>query len=302
MPVVIFHLKVAAKANWGRMDEAVAAIEANAAGAACRRTMYPYTAGGTGLAATLPLWVQEGGRDKMLERLKDPAMRARARQGDRNQDRWMGEPADGRDLRGHPDRVGAARVDQSILGKRITRLPTERKPDPWDVISLLIDSGGRIGALYHMMSEAGREDRSAVAARHDRHRFVGAATEGVLRAGLAAPALVRHVPARARQVRARREAAVACRTAVHRMTGVPPSRSAFATAADSRRYMADLVVFDPATVTDNATYERPHQYPTGIEHVIVNGVPVLDPKGLTGARPGRPLYGPGATAMTSAPR
>ncbi len=80
LPVVIFHLKVGAKANWGRMNEAVAKIEkANAAGSRVTATMYPYTAGGTGLAATLPLWVQEGGREKMLERLKDPAIRARAR-------------------------------------------------------------------------------------------------------------------------------------------------------------------------------------------------------------------------------
>ena len=77
LPVVIFHLKVGAKANWGRMNEAVAKIEqANAAGWRVTATMYPYTAGGTGLAATLPLWVQEGGREKMIERLKDPAIRA----------------------------------------------------------------------------------------------------------------------------------------------------------------------------------------------------------------------------------
>ena len=77
---MIYHLKVGAKANWGRMNEAVAAIDkANAAGQRVSATMYPYTAGGTGLAATLPLWVQEGGREKMLERLKDPATRARRR-------------------------------------------------------------------------------------------------------------------------------------------------------------------------------------------------------------------------------
>ena len=80
LPVVIYHLKVAAKANWGRMSEAVAKIdEARTQGVNVSATMYPYTAGGTGLAATLPLWVQEGGREKMLERLKDPASRARAR-------------------------------------------------------------------------------------------------------------------------------------------------------------------------------------------------------------------------------
>ena len=111
LPVVIYHLKVGAKANWGRMNEAVAAIDkANAAGVRVSATMYPYAAGGTGLAATLPLWVQEGGRDRMLERLKDPATRAQGATGDRDQARWLGKPVDGRHLRRHPGRVRAARV------------------------------------------------------------------------------------------------------------------------------------------------------------------------------------------------
>src|SRR6185436_6625316 len=156
LPVVIYHLKVGAKANWGRMNEAVAAIEkANAAGLRVSATMYPYTAGGTGLAATLPLWVQEGGREKMLERLKDPATRARARQEiETKLDGWenllMAATFDGIQVASAPKDF-----DQSVIGKRISQIATERKADPWEVyFQLLIDSGGRIGALYHMMSEA----------------------------------------------------------------------------------------------------------------------------------------------------
>ena len=94
--------------------------------------MYPYAAGGTGLAATLPLWVQEGGREKMLERLKDPAI-ARARpHGDRNQDRRLGKPADGGDLRRHPGGGVPRDFDQSIVGKRISEIAEERKADPWE--------------------------------------------------------------------------------------------------------------------------------------------------------------------------
>ena len=122
LPVVIFHLKVGAKANWGRMNEAVAKIEkANAAGSRVTATMYPYTAGGTGLAATLPLWVQEGGREKMIERLKDPAIRARARtEIETKMDGWenllMAATFEGIQVAGVP-----RDFDQSIVGKRIPR-------------------------------------------------------------------------------------------------------------------------------------------------------------------------------------
>ena len=204
LPVVIYHLKVGAKANWGRMNEAVAAIEkANASGVRVSATMYPYTAGGTGLAATLPLWVQEGGREKMLERLKDPATRAKARQEiETKLDGWenllMAATFDGIQVASVP-----RDFDQSIIGKRISQIAAERKADPWEVyFQLLIESGGRIGALYHMMSEADVR-RGSAPVRDDRHGLVGAAQRGGARARLAAPALVRHVPARARQVRAR---------------------------------------------------------------------------------------------------
>ena len=227
LPVVIFHLKVGAKANWGRMNEAVAAIEkANAAGVRVSATMYPYTAGGTGLAATLPLWVQEGGREKMLERLKDPAMRARARQEiETKLDGWenllMAATFDGIQIASVP-----REFDQSIVGKRISEIAAERKADPWEVyFQLLIDSGGRIGALYHMMSEAGRRDRpasrSCVTIGTDSSALRSRRRAG---AGLAASALVRHVSARARQVRARRQGAVVAGSRAAHDRRAPPTQ------------------------------------------------------------------------------
>jgi N-acyl-D-amino-acid deacylase len=91
----------------------------------------------------------------------------------------------------------------------------------------------------------------------------------------------------------REEKVLTLHEAVHRMTGAAAAQMGIGERGLLReRYFADIVVFDPATVKDTATYEQPHQYPIGIEHVVVNGVPVVDPKGLTGARPGRPLYGP----------
>jgi len=294
LPVVIYHLKVGAKANWGRMNEAVAAIEkANAAGLQVSATMYPYTAGGTGLAATLPLWVQEGGREKMLERLKDPATRAKARQEiETKLDGWenllMAATFDGIQVASAPKDF-----DQSVIGKRISQIATERKADPWEVyFQLLIESGGRIGALYHMMSE---ED----VATGLRAKFVTIGTdssalrsEGVLAQGSPHPRSYGTFP-RVLGKYARDEKILSLPDAIHRMTGLAASQIGIRDRGLIRdRHIADLVVFNAATIKDTATYERPHQYPTGIEYVVVNGVTVLDPKGLTGARPGRPVYGP----------
>jgi N-acyl-D-aspartate/D-glutamate deacylase len=294
LPVVIFHLKVAAKSYWGRMNEAVAKIEkANASGLRVSATMYPYAAGGTGLSATLPLWVQEGGRDKMLERLKDPATRARARNEIETKiDGWenllMAATFDGIQIASVP-----REYDQSIVGKRIAQLAAERKADPWEVyFQLLIESGGRIGALYHMMSEAD-------VATGLRAPFVTIGTdssalrsEGILARGAPHPRSYGTFP-RVLGKYVREDKVLTLHEAVHRMTGAAAAQMGVRERGLLReRYFADIVVFNPSTVKDTATYEQPHQYPVGIEHVVVNGVPVVDPKGLTGARPGRPLFGP----------
>lgn len=294
LPVVIYHLKVATKSYWGRMGEAVDKLtKANAAGARVTATMYPYTAGGTGLAATLPLWVQEGGRQKMLERLADPAVRAKARaEIETKLDGWenllLAATFDGIQIASAPPEL-----DQSIIGKRIAQIAAERKVDPWDVyFNLLVDSGGRIGALYHMMSE---EDvatglRSSLvtigtdsaALRH----------EGVLAQGAPHPRSYGTFP-RVLSKYVRDDKVLTLNEAVRRMTSLAAGQMGITDRGSLRTgFLADIVVFDAATIRDNATYEQPHQYPTGIAHVIVNGVPVLDPRGLTGSRPGRPIYGP----------
>ncbi|MEP6782929.1 MAG: D-aminoacylase [Acidobacteriota bacterium] len=294
LPVVIYHLKVGAKANWGKMKDAIAKIEqANAAGVKVSATMYPYTAGGTGLAATLPLWVQEGGREKMLERLNDPATRARARQEIETKiDGWenllMATTFEGIQI------ASALReLDQSIVGKRISEIAAERKADPWDVyFQLLIESGGRIGALYHMMSE----DDVVTGLRFNRVTIgtdsSALRTEGVLAQGKPHPRSYGTFP-RVLGKYVREEKVLTLQEAIARMTGNAAAQMGIHDRGLIREgQIADLVVFNPATIAETGTYEKPHQYPIGIEHVVVNGVPVLDPKGLTGSRPGRPLYGP----------
>ncbi|MDP2052998.1 MAG: D-aminoacylase [Acidobacteriota bacterium] len=294
LPVVVFHLKVAAKANWGRMSEALAKIDqANVAGIPVTATMYPYTAGGTGLAATLPLWVQEGGRDRMLARLADAEIRKRVRAEIETQiDGWenllLATTFDGIQVASVPPAM-----DQTIVGKRIAQIAAERKTDPWEVyFQLLIDSGGRIGALYHMMSEADvatglRSSRVTIGTDSAALR-----RQGVLAQGAPHPRAYGTFP-RVLSKYVRDDKVLTLNDAVKRMTGAAAAQMGITDRGLIRiGHLADVVVFNPATIRDHATYEQPHQYATGIEHVIVNGVPVLDPKGLTGARPGRPVYGP----------
>lgn len=294
LPVVIFHLKVGAKANWGRMAEALAKIgEANSKGGKVTATMYPYTAGGTGLAATLPLWMQEGGREQMLARLKDPAARTRARAEIESKiDGWenllLAATFDGIQIASAPKEI-----DQSLIGQRIAQIAAARKVDPWTVyFQLLIESGGRIGALYHMMSEEDvttglRSPLVTIGSDSAALRSAGALAQGSPHPrsyGTFPRVLGKYV---------REDGALSLTAAVSRMTNLAASQMGIRDRGLLRPGMlADIVVFNAETIKDNATYEQPHQYPTGIEHVIVNGVPVLDPKGLTGARPGRPIYGP----------
>lgn len=294
LPVVIFHLKVGAKANWGRMQEALDKLEkANAAGARVTATMYPYTAGGTGLAATLPLWVQEGGREQMLARLNDPAVRARARAEIESKiDGWenllLAATFDGIQVASVPPEL-----DQSIVGKRIAQIAAERKRDPWEVyFQLLIDSGGRVGALYHMMSEGDVATGLRSGLVTIGTDSAALRTEGVLSRGAPHPRSYGTFP-RVLSKYVRDDKVLTLSDAVKRMTGTAAAQMGITDRGALRTgLLADVVVFNAATIRDNATYEQPHQYPTGIAHVIVNGVPVLDPRGLTGARPGRPVYGP----------
>jgi N-acyl-D-aspartate/D-glutamate deacylase len=292
IPVVIFHLKVAARSNWGRMGEIVQKLRTAATPVSA--TIYPYTAGGTGLAASLPLWVQEGGRAQMLERLKDPAVRARARREiETTIDGWenliLGATFDGIQIASVP-----STADQSVLGKRISEIAQARHRDVWDTFfALLLETDGRVGALYHMMSEDDVKTGlrwSAVSIGSDSSAL---RTEGVLARGSPHPRAYGTFP-RVLAKYTREEHVLDLPEAIRRMTSHPAAQFGI----DRRGYVrpemyADLVLFDPATVADTATYEKPHQYPRGIAYVIVNGVPVVDPNGLTGARPGRPLYGHG---------
>jgi len=300
LPVVIFHLKVAARANWGRMGEAVAQlIKAEQSGLNVSATMYPYTAGATGLAAALPLWVQEGGREKMLERLKDPRVRTRARREiETTIDGWenllLGSGFDGIQIASVPQNA-----DQSLIGRRLSEVSAARKQDPWETFfQILLETEGRVGALYHMMSEEDVRTGLKWARVTIGTDSSAIRSEGVLARGSPHPRAYGTFP-RVLGKYVREEKLMPLPEAVRRMTSLAADQFGIAHRGVIREGgFADLVVFDAATIRDHATFEKPHQYPTGILHVIVNGVPVLDPQGLTGARPGRPVYGSGRDMRT----
>jgi N-acyl-D-amino-acid deacylase len=294
LPVIIYHLKIGAKANWGHMGDIRAIVEqAQARGLEVGACQYPYMAGGTGLQATLPGWAQEGGREKMLERLKNPAERARMRRdieaNTEVENLLAGATFDGVQIASVPPDK-----DQSIVGKRLSQIAAARGKDNWDTLfSVLIENDGRVGALYHMMSED--DVKTAM-----QFPWVSVGTDspairpdGELGRGQPHPRtygtfsriLGRYV---------RDEHVLPLPEAIRKMTSLAAKQLKIAERGTLKDgYFADVVIFDPNTVAETATYEKPHQYPVGINTVIVNGVVTVRNGQHTGAHAGRALYGPG---------
>jgi N-acyl-D-amino-acid deacylase len=300
LPVVVYHLKIGAKSNWGHMDEIRAEIEAARGGgvdvSACQ---YPYTAGGTGLPATLPGWAQEGGREKMLERLKNPAERAKMRRdveaNTEVENLLAGATFDGVQIASVPPDK-----DQSIVGKRLSQIAAERHQDNWDTLfAVLIDNDGRVGALFHMMSED--DVKTAM-----RFPWVSVGTDsaairpdGPLGAGQPHPRSYGTFP-RILGRYVRDEHVLELPDAIRKMTSLAASQMKLADRGTIKEgFFADVVVFDPKTVADNGTFEKPQQYPVGIDVVIVNGSVTVESGRHTGAHAGRALFGPGYKAARS---
>jgi N-acyl-D-aspartate/D-glutamate deacylase len=294
LPVVIYHLKIAAKANWGRMAEIEDLIEAaRSRGVDVTACQYPYTAGGTGLAATLPGWAQEGGRETMLARLASPDERARMRR-DIEANTEVENLLAGATFEGVQIASVPADKDQSTVGKRLSHIAAERKMADWDTLfALLTENEGRVGALYHMMSE---DDVKAAM----QFPWVSVGTdsaaiqrEGELGRGQPHPRSYGTFP-RILGRYVRDEKVLSLPEAIRKMTSLAASQMKIADRGTLEEGLrADVVIFDPTTVADTATYEKPHQYPVGIDTVIVNGVVTVRNGLHTGAHAGRALYGAG---------
>ncbi len=299
IPAEIYHLKAAGRANWPKLDEAIRRIEAaRAQGLRITANMYPYTAGATGLNAAMPPWVQEGGHRAWIERLKNPAVRKRVL-------REMRTPTDQWEnlylMAGSPENVLLVSFKNEalkpLIGKTLAEVARLRGRSPEDtIIDLVIEDDSRVGAVYFLMSEENVRKQIALPWMSFGSDAESLAPEGVFlksnphpRAyGTFARVLGRYV---------REEKIIPLEEAIRRMTSLPAENLKL----DRRGrlkvgYFADVVIFDPAKIQDHATYERPHQYATGVIHVFVNGVQVLKDGEHTGATPGRVVRGPGYKA------
>ena len=295
-PGEIYHLKQAGQGNWDKLDAIIARVEAaRAQGIRITADMYTYTAGATGLDAAMPPWVREGGYEKWAARLMDPATRARVAA------EMKARPVGWDNLyfqAGSPDRVLFLAFKNPALkkytGRTLAEVARERGKSPEETaMDLVVEDGTRVGTAYFLMSEdnvarqvalpwmAFDSDESAQAPRGD---FLKSNTHP--RAyGNFARLLGKYV---------REEKRTSLQDAVPRLTSFPASNLGIKDRGLVRPgMMADLAIFDPATIADKATWENPQQFAVGMHHVFVNGRPVLFNGEMTGARPGRALRGPG---------
>lgn len=296
IPTQIYHLKTACRKNWGRMPAVLKRLEqARTEGLDVSADQYPYTAGQNGLDANLPLWVREGGKEKMVARLADPAVRARVNEELRREDpSWENQYL----CAGGPAGILLASVVNPELkkheGKTLERIAREEGKEPVDALmDLVIADRGNTSNIIFIMDEA--DVRSAL-----KHPLVAMCTDSSAVAADGIFSRERSHPrawgsaARILGKYVREEKLIPLEEAVRKMTSLPASRMGLHDRGILRPGMAaDVVAFDPETVRDRSTYEDPLHYSEGIAYVAVNGELVVDGGSLTAARPGRALKGPG---------
>lgn len=297
----IYHLKAAGEKNWPKMQQAIDRIEAaRKEGLKLSADMYVYTAGGTWLAASMPPWLQAGGHDAMIQRLKDPATRARliAEMRDPNVP-WENL----RMLAGSDERLVPIEFKSEALkplaGKSLAAIARERGTSIEETaMDLIVEDDHRIGTAYFLMSEDNIElglKQPWVSLGSDAE---SAAPEGVFLKSSTHPRAYGNV-ARFLGHYVRDRKLMPLEEGIHRLTGLPASNWKLTDRGCLRAGChADIVIFDPGTITDHATYEKPQQYATGVSDVFVNGVQVLREGEHTGATPGQVVRGPGWTPAT----
>jgi N-acyl-D-amino-acid deacylase len=292
-PAEIYHLKAAGKRNWDKLDALIKAVDAaRASGTRITADMYVYTAGATGLDAAMPPWVQDGGLEAWISHLKDPAVRARV-------------IADMRDPAPKWENLlGAAGPGGTLLlafknptlkpltGKTLAEVARMRAVSPEDAaIDLVIEDGSRVGVAYFLMSEDNIRREVALPWVSFDSDEEAPAPEGVFLKSNNHPRAYGNF-ARVLAKYVRDDKVITLPQAIHKLAAAPA-----ATLSIQDRGMlkaggfADVVVFDPATIQDHATYEQPHQLATGVEEVWVNGVRALRHGEATGAASGRALRG-----------
>ena len=294
-PAEIYHLKLAGRDNWGRLDALLARIEAaRAEGLRITADMYTYPAGATGLDAAMPLWVQAGGQEAWIARLRDPAIRARVAA-------EMRRPGDGWENLFHgagPDGMLLGQFRNPALrqytGRTLAEVARMRGTSPEETaMDLVVEDQSRVGTIYFLMSEDNIRRQIALPWVSFGSDAASQATEGVFMNAHPHPRTYGNF-ARLLGRYVRDERLIGLEEAVRRLTSLPAANLGLRDRGALRPgFHADLAIFDPATIADRATFEAPHAYAVGMRHVFVNGVQVLADGEHNGATPGRVVRGPG---------
>ncbi len=296
IPAEIYHLKAAGQRNWPKLDRVLTMVEdAQKKGLKITADMYTYPAGGTGLDASLPPWVEDGGYDALWKRLQDAATREKIAAAVRTPtDEWENMYL----AAGSPDRILLAGFKSEKLkpltGKSLAEVAKMRGKDPVETImDLLLEDRSRIDTIYFMISEENIKKEIARPWVSFGSDEASQAPEGVFLKSNCHPRAYGNF-ARLLGKYVREEKVISLEEAVRRLSGLPATNLGL----DHRGFLqpgmyADVVVFDPATIAARATFEKPHQYAVGMKHVFVNGVQVIKDGEHTGAKPGRALAGPG---------
>lgn len=294
-PAEIYHLKASGRRNWDKLDRVFELIEsARQAGLRISADMYSYSAGSTGLDATMPRWAQEGGHAAWVERLEDPALRTQIAEEMRDPDvEWENfftqAGPDGILLAGfrNPDL-------RPLIGKTLAEVAAERGTDPaLTAMDLVVEDDSRVDAVFFLMSDENVKRKLSKPWISFGSDASAPATEGVFLASNPHPRAYGNF-ARVLGRYVRDEEVIDLADAIRRMTSLPAENTGIRERGRlASGYYADVVVFDPEKIGDRATYEFPHQYATGVLDVFVNGERVVEDGRHTGALPGRVVRGPG---------
>jgi N-acyl-D-amino-acid deacylase len=296
IPAELYHIKAAGMPNWSKVNDLLSRIEAaQKEGLKIRANMCTYTAAGTGLDACLPPWTEDGGYPALFKRLRDPAMREKiAAQVKTPSDEWENLYL----AAGSPDKILLVGFKSEKLkpltGKSLAEIAKMRGKDPIETImDLIAEDESRIESIYFLMSEENVKKELAKPWISFGSDEASQAPEGVFLKSNPHPRAYGNF-ARVLGKYVREEKVISLPEAVRRLSALPATNLGL----DHRGFLkegmfADVVIFDPKTISDRATFDKPHQYAVGMKQVFVNGVQVLKDGEHTGAKPGRALWGPG---------
>jgi N-acyl-D-amino-acid deacylase len=295
IPAIFYHLKAAGKSNWYKMDTLIEKVDsALKAGLDISACMYTYTAGATGFDAAMPTDIQEGGLDKWIGRLKDPAIRRKViAEMKTPSDKW-----ENLYLGAGVDNIICTGFKQDSLkyltGKRLGEIAKIRHTSPEEtIIDLVIQDHSRVEVIYFLMSEDNVKKEIQLPYMTFGSDEASMAPEGVFLESSCHPRAYGNF-AKLLGTYVRDDKLITLEDAIHKLTGLPAERLRLKKRGGLKPgNYADIVVFDPATVRANSTYEQPHQLATGVSDVFVNGTQVLRAGTHTGAKPGRVVYGAG---------